>query len=60
MAARSGDSAKEAAKNAKIHTKVHIGEPNDQPGFGLAVEIIVEGVKDQALIEAAHKVSLWI
>jgi len=44
----------EMARNAKIHAQVHIGKPNDMAGFGLAVEIQVEGVEDQALIDEAH------
>ena len=44
------------AKNAVIHTKVHLGEPKDIGGFGIAVDIKVEGVEDEALIQAAHEV----
>ncbi|GJJ06116.1 hypothetical protein Clacol_000305 [Clathrus columnatus] len=44
-----------AVENAKIHTYVHIGEPNETPGFGLAVDIKVEGVEDEDLIHAAHQ-----
>lgn len=47
----------EAAKNAVIHAKVHIGNPSDLPGFGLEVELKVEGIEDQALIDAAHEVT---
>lgn len=39
-----------------MHAQVHIGKPNDMAGFGLAVEIQVEGVDDQALIDGAHAV----
>ena len=49
---------KELAANAKIHTSVHIGEPNNLPGFGIAVEIEVEGVPDEQLIQAAHAVRI--
>ncbi|THH15366.1 hypothetical protein EUX98_g9476, partial [Antrodiella citrinella] len=42
------------ARDAKVHAQVHIGKPNDMAGFGLSVEIQVEGVKDQALIDGAH------
>ncbi|THH00764.1 hypothetical protein EW026_g1811 [Hermanssonia centrifuga] len=45
---------KEAARNAVVHTQVHLGKPNDMDGFGLEVEIQVEGVEDQALIDAGH------
>lgn len=46
-----GDSAKKAA----VHTSVHLGEPEEMPGFGLAVDIKVEGV-DEDVIKAAHEV----
>ncbi|KAJ3523962.1 hypothetical protein NM688_g8641 [Phlebia brevispora] len=42
------------ARNATVHTQVHIGKPNDMDGFGLEVEIQVEGVDDQSLIDAGH------
>ena len=47
----------QAAKNAAVHASVHIGAPEDGEGFGLAVDIHVEGVEDQALIDAGHEVS---
>lgn len=47
----------EKARDAKIHTEVHIGLPKDAAGFGLAVDIKVEGVADQSLIDEAHAVS---
>lgn len=43
------------ARNAAIHTQVHIGKPNGLNGFGLEVEIQVEGIEDQALIDAGHE-----
>lgn len=48
----------DAAKNAVIHTQVHIGEPEKIGGFGISVDIQVEGVEDEALIQAGHEVSL--
>lgn len=48
---------KEAAQNAKIHASVHLGSPEGFDGFGIAVDIKVEGVEDEALIKAAHDVS---
>ncbi|KAF8584819.1 OsmC-like protein [Ramaria rubella] len=45
---------KDLVKEAKIHTAVHLGEPNDKPGFGIAVDIEVEGVADEQLITDAH------
>ncbi len=54
MAGKMGKTAE--AKNAVIHAQVHLGKPNDMEGFGLEVEIKVEGVQDQALIDAGHAV----
>ena len=45
----------EMAKRATVRTSVHIGSPTDLPGFGLAVDIKVDGV-DRELLEAGHKV----
>ncbi len=39
-----------------MHTQVHLGKPNDMDGFGLEVEIQVEGVS-QELVDAGHEVS---
>ena len=44
------------ARNAVVHTQVHIGEPEDLGGFGLKVDIQVEDVDDADLIQAGHKV----
>lgn len=43
------------ARNAVVHTQVHLGKPKDMDGFGLEVDIQVEGV-DQDLIDAGHAV----
>lgn len=45
------------ARNAVVHTQVRLGKPKDMDGFGLEVEIQVEGV-DQELIDAGHAVSI--
>jgi Ohr subfamily peroxiredoxin len=47
----------EVAKNATIRTSVHIGTPKDGKGFGLAVDLTVNGVDDQKLVDDAHAVS---
>lgn len=47
----------EAAKKAVIHSQVHMGKPKGLQGFGLEVELKVEGIEDQALIDAAHEVN---
>jgi hypothetical protein len=54
---------KDAVKGAKVHAKVLLGHP-DSPaleGFGIAVDLTVEGVQDDELIAAAHEVrfSIW-
>ncbi|KDQ18763.1 hypothetical protein BOTBODRAFT_184642 [Botryobasidium botryosum FD-172 SS1] len=55
VASKSSSSSASAAKDAKVHAQVHIGEPNGKPGFGLSVEITVEGISDEALVKAAHE-----
>lgn len=47
-----------AVENAKIHASVDLGTANEKSGFALAVKIKVENVSDQALIQAAHEVSV--
>ncbi|RDB16717.1 hypothetical protein Hypma_002554 [Hypsizygus marmoreus] len=42
------------AKKAVVHTSVHLGEPNEIGGFGLAVDIKVEGV-DEDVLKAGHE-----
>lgn len=55
MAKRLGK--EEMGKKAVVHTSVHIGTPDNIPGFGLAVDIKVEGV-DEELLKAGHEVCL--
>ncbi|KDR67526.1 hypothetical protein GALMADRAFT_231960 [Galerina marginata CBS 339.88] len=52
VAKKQGKSDMAAA--AKVHASVHIGTPSDIPGFGLAVDIKVEGV-DEELLKAGHE-----
>lgn len=40
--------------------QVHLGEPNDLAGFGIAVDIEVEGVSDEGLIQDAHAVCIIV
>lgn len=56
MAKKAGK--EDLTKNAVIHAHVHLGEPKKIGGFGIAVDISVEGVEDDALIQAAHEVRL--
>ncbi|KAI0373947.1 hypothetical protein BV20DRAFT_961847 [Pilatotrama ljubarskyi] len=44
------------ARNAVVHTQVHLGQPDGMEGFGFQVDIQVEGVDDVDLIQAGHKV----
>jgi Ohr subfamily peroxiredoxin len=44
----------EQGKNAVVHTSVHIGEPKHLEGFGISVDIKVEGVDDEVLA-AGHE-----
>ncbi|KAI0633216.1 OsmC-like protein [Trametes polyzona] len=48
---------KELAENAKVTANVFLGHPSepDLDGFGLRVEINVEGCDDDAIIAAAHE-----
>ena len=45
------------ADNVVVHSSVHLGTVEKMDGFGLAVEIKVEGV-DEELMKAAHEVCL--
>jgi len=47
----------DAVKDAKVHANVSIGEVEDMPGFGIKVDIKVEGVEDE-LLQAGHEVSV--
>ena len=46
------------ATRVVVHASVHIGTPDDMEGFGLAVNIKVEGV-DEELLKASHEVCFW-
>jgi organic hydroperoxide reductase OsmC/OhrA len=48
---------REVGARAVIHADVTLGRPTDRPGFGLKVLLRVEGVEDQAILDAAHEVS---
>lgn len=57
VGARAGK--KEIVDKAKVHATVFLGHPTDPnlEGFGLKVELHIEGCNDDALIQAAHEVS---
>lgn len=44
-------------KSATVHANVHIGDAKEVDGYGLSVDLKIEGVQDQDLIDAAHQVS---
>jgi len=46
---------KEVGERAIVHADVILGQPTDRPGFGLKVVLRVEGVEDQAILDAAHE-----
>ena len=39
-----------------VHADVILGQPTDRPGYGLKVVLRVEGIDDQAILDAAHEV----
>ncbi|KAF8904961.1 OsmC-like protein [Mucidula mucida] len=41
------------AQHAKVHVSVHLGEPKGMPGFGIGVDVKVEGIDDE-LLQAGH------
>ncbi|KAL1942809.1 hypothetical protein VTO73DRAFT_5049 [Trametes versicolor] len=45
----------DAARNAAVHAQVHLGQPDGMEGFGLQVDLQVEGIDDMELIQAGHK-----
>jgi len=47
---------KEVGERAVVHADVILGQPTDRPGYGLKVVLRVEGVEDQAILDAAHEV----
>jgi hypothetical protein len=47
---------KEVGERAVVHADVIFGESADRPGHGLKVVLRVEGVEDQAILNAAHDV----
>jgi organic hydroperoxide reductase OsmC/OhrA len=53
MASRMGRTG--AARDAVVRVNVHLGEPEDREGLGLAVDIVVEGA-DEEVVQAGHAV----
>ncbi len=48
---------KEVGERAIVHASVILGQPTDRPGYGLNVVLSIEGLEDQAILDAAHEVS---
>jgi hypothetical protein len=51
---------REVGAQAVVHANVSLGQPTDRPGFGLKVVLRIEGVQDQAILDAAHEVSYLV
>ena len=51
---------REVGARAVVHADVTLGRPTDRPGFGLKVLLRVEGIEDQAILDAAHEVSYTV
>jgi hypothetical protein len=43
-----------------VHADVSIGRTKDVPGLGLKVVLRIEGVEDQAILDAAHEVGYTV
>ena len=51
---------KEVGERAVMHADVSIGGTKNIPGMGLKTVLRIEGVEDQAILDAAHEVSYSI
>ena len=51
---------KEVGERASVNADVSIGRTKEIPGLGLSVVLRIEGVEDQAILDAAHEVSFTI
>jgi hypothetical protein len=60
QAAAAKQGKKKAVSQAVVHADVALGLPTDRAGYGLKVALRVEGVEDQAVIDAAHEVGRQI
>jgi organic hydroperoxide reductase OsmC/OhrA len=60
QAAAAKQGKREVGARAVVHADVSLGLAADRPGFGLKVVLRVEGVEDQAILDAAHEVSYVI
>ena len=45
-----------AASKAAVYANVNIGDAKEYGDYGLSVDIQIEGVEDQEVIDAGHKV----
>jgi len=55
QAAAAKQRKKEGVAQAVVHADVALGLPTGHAGYGLKVALRVEGVEDQAIIDAAHE-----
>jgi hypothetical protein len=60
QAAAAKQGKKEGVAQAVVHADVALGLPTGHAGYGLKVALRVEGVEDQAIIDAAHEVGRHI
>jgi organic hydroperoxide reductase OsmC/OhrA len=44
---------------AEVEVRTSIG-PTEEPGFALVVEMLVKGVNDQSIVDAAHNVGAYL
>ena len=51
---------REVGAQAVVHADVSLGKISNRPGFGFKVVLRVEGVEDQAILDAAHEVSYLV
>jgi hypothetical protein len=51
---------KEVGDRAVVHADVSTGRTKDIPGMGLKIVLRIEGVEDQAILDAAHEVSCTV
>jgi organic hydroperoxide reductase OsmC/OhrA len=51
---------KEVGERAVVNADVSIGRTKDIPGLGIQVVLRIEGVEDQAILDAAHEVGYTV
>ena len=51
---------KEVGERAVVNADVSIGRTKEVPGLGIQVVLRIEGVEDQAILDAAHEVGYTV